>query len=241
MSISVVNRQSQVLTSIQGSLILINTKLLGTSSLSDEWNEKEEATKWSWNVESCRWTTRNTWVKVHKHVFATGETYGCLLMIDLEDDVIHVLKVPHDKCESVVFEEVRAQSIAACVAEMFNARNPPMTVKFLSCCVFVLNRREKKPAIRAEQKLSCNFIKTKLRDRSRDLMLFIPPLESDTLEAFELFSYQQSGEKFVVYSPSRVGELDHQYWTEPSFFRFCKHVVLLSTQPSCCNSWFSQC
>jgi hypothetical protein len=217
---TVLHKAHEVLSSIQGSLVLINTQLLGTSSLSDEWNEKEAATKWWWNVESCRWSTRNTWVKVHKHVFATGETYGCLLMIDLEDDVIYVLKVSHDKCESVVFDEVRAQLIAVCVAEMFNTRNPPMTVKFLACCVFVLNQREKKPAIRAEQKLTCKYVKSKLRDRSRDMMMFIPSLESDTMEAFELFSYQQSGEKFVVYSPSRVGELDHQYWTEPSYFRF---------------------
>ena len=140
-------------------------------------------------------------------------------MIDLEDNVIHVLKISHDKMESVIFDEVKAQSIAACVAAMFNALNPPMSVKFISCCVFVLKQREKKPAFRTEQKISCKYQKTKLREPSRILNLEISSLESDTLEAFELFSYQQSGHKFVICSPSRIGELDHTYWTEPSYFR----------------------
>lgn len=149
-------------------------------------------------------------------------------MLDLEDNVIQVLKISHDKCESIIFDEVKAQTIAACMAEMYNAKNPPMSVKFISCCVYVLAQRDKRPAFRAEQKIESRYHKTKLRDASLISSLYVSAVESDTLEAFELFAYHRSGHKFVLYNPSRVGELDHMYWTEPSYFRFfCSNFLFL--------------
>ena len=56
----------ELLTSIQGSVTMMNTNLLGNSCLLDEWNEPESAIKWSWNVELCKWNTRKTRIKVHK-------------------------------------------------------------------------------------------------------------------------------------------------------------------------------
>ena len=60
----------ELLTSIEGSVTVINSNLLGSSLLSDEWNDQEEATKWVWNVELAEWSTRNTWVKVHKVILS---------------------------------------------------------------------------------------------------------------------------------------------------------------------------
>ena len=55
-----------ILTTIHGSLTMMNINLLGNSLQEDEWNDREAATKWVWNVELSKWTTRQTRVCIHK-------------------------------------------------------------------------------------------------------------------------------------------------------------------------------
>ena len=148
-------------------------------------------------------------IAVGKKMFAWGAHRGCILVQDKHDGQIHVIKKSFNIDEPVenVYNAVKIEAIADLMAQCYNAKNPPRKVVFVPCFIYILAQRPQQPAVRVEP-LIFNHDKARLRN--------IPDVsqeELDTLEAFELFSYQESEKSFVICNPCRVGE----FWTEPEF------------------------
>ena len=232
MSMAGLTQKTEMLNLVHGSLLLMQASAAERKThvpstfdrrhafmINDEWNQPEKASRWTWDLELCEWREEARSVKTHKHVFATGNRFGCVLMVDLVDSCIYVLKATHDHFDPTVYDQVRTDTIACQIAEVFNSRNPPMRIEYLSSWVYVLTERPLKPAVRTELLSSSEYAKVKLRDPKG----VFTPMERDSAEAFELFSYHQSGNKFVLCNPSRVGDsasASPVHWTAAEYHRF---------------------
>ena len=185
----------------------------------DGFGEPERANKLVYRIHENQWERTETMIAVGKKMFAWGEHRGCILVQDQGDGQIYVIKKSFDELEPVeeVYNRVKIEAIADLMAQCYNARveafartlpshvPPPRPVEFVPCFIFILAQRPRQPAVRVEP-LIFNHDKTKLRDDPDAAQE-----ELDTLNAFELFSYEESERSFVVCNPSRVGD----FWTEP--------------------------
>jgi len=175
----------------------------------DGFGEPERAHKLVYRIHENQWERTETTIAIGKKMFAWGTHRGCILVQDKNDGLIHVIKKSFDADEPVenVYNDVKIEAIADLMAQCYNARNPPRPVVFVPCFIYILAQRPQQPAVRVEP-LVFNHDKARLRnipDASEE--------ELDTLDAFELFSYQESDKSFVVCNPCRVGN----FWTEPEF------------------------
>ena len=191
-----------------------------------EWEEPEPAEQLTWDAENCVWSRKATTVRVMKCIFASGSKYGCMLMYDDSDQMVYVLKAGLGIYEDNAVHSVRAQAMARNVAEKFNAEGPTHAINILPCWLYILNQRERSPALRTEPLIVGEYGKKDPRDaaagEAADGLRGQAMEELEAVKLFELFSYHESDRQFILWNPSRIGELRSRvvYWTEPSYFRW---------------------
>jgi hypothetical protein len=152
----------------------------------DGFGEPERAFKLIYRIHEDKWERTETSLAVSKKIFAWGERRGCILVQEKSDGQIYVLKKPFNDDEPVeeVYNAVKIEAIANLMAQCYNARKPPRTVEFVPCFIYILAQRPQQPTVRVEP-LIFNHNKARLRN-----ILDTSQEELDTLEAFELFTYQ---------------------------------------------------
>jgi hypothetical protein len=218
--INIKNRPSPICTSNDAVKILSSC----------EWEEPEAADRLIWDAENCSWNQKSTTVRVMRKVFGSGKKYGCMLMYDVIEQMVYVLKAGRGTFERNAFDSVRTQSMASNVAMKYNEERPSMKIHILPCWVYILKERDLSPAIRTEPLIVGPYCKGDLRhdvaDASQSSLSFemqqIYPAELESINLFELFSYHESDHQFLIWNPLRLGEHGSSsvvYWTEPSYFR----------------------
>ena len=187
-----------------------------------EWEDQETAEQLTWDAENCIWNKKKTTVRVMSKLFASGKKYGCLLIYNVDEQMVYVLKAGLGIYEHNATDNVRTQHIAQNVAEKLNAENPATAIHILPCWLYVLNQRDRMPAVRVEPLIVGAYGKLDLRDcdsASGAIPLQHPAEELEAVKLFELFSFHESDHRFILWNPLRIGDSTVVYWTEPGYFR----------------------
>eukprot|EP00960_Hanusia_phi_P071918 767664-Hanusia_phi.AAC.1 len=169
----------------------------------EDYHLPEEAIKAEYDVEACEWKKTTRKIMIGKDFFDSGDNFGCVFVRDVLEGQVHVVKKRLNAVErpDTVYAAVRTEAIACSMADYFNTFNPPKKVSFVPTFVYILVGRAGQPAVRVEPYIH-NFHKEPVRTLSWERKL-----DLDTLEAFELFTYEHSQGSFVIVDPFYVSDM----------------------------------
>ncbi|EKX41635.1 hypothetical protein GUITHDRAFT_112341 [Guillardia theta CCMP2712] len=174
----------------------------------DDYNPEEEAVKVEYDVEACEWKRTTRKIMIGKDFFDSGEKFGCVFVRDVLEGQVHVIKrlLHAEEPPEAVYETVRTEAIACSMADCYNTYDPPKKVTFVPTFIYLLVGRAGQPAVRVEPYIH-NFRKEPVRTLTLEHRL-----DLDTLEAFELFTYERSQASFVLVDPFYISDL----WYRPT-------------------------